>query len=245
MKNFSRLLKESGHRSSKPSRFQWTSGFVLSAGGILGWAGFNAFFDIFNKSHLLDLRDPLLGIPFRFLLPLVGFVELLVAFLCLFTDRQRLSTQLVVWLVVSFIVYRIGLWTMGWPHPWVFVGRLTDALNVSPFLADGILLVVGIYLLIGGTATFSLVRWGTQAANFKKMSCPSCGAHIRFPLGNIGQQIRCPNCDSNITLREAGEVLKMSCFFCKENIEFLAHSLGRKIKCPHCKMEIGLREERV
>ena len=60
-----------------------------------------------------------------------------------------------------------------------------------------------------------------------KMSCSSCGGHIKFAVQNLGQRIACPHCQTAITLRQP-ENLKMSCFFCKGHIEFPSHALGQK-----------------
>jgi hypothetical protein len=219
--------------------------FILSAGGILGLAGASQVLDTVHGSQVLEVQDPVFGVPFRYVVLSVGAVELLVASLCLFTKRQGLSLALVCWLALDWVAYRVGLWTMGWPHPWVYVADLTDWLRVSPFLADSILLATALYLLIG-SALLLLLPAGKLAAlperaDCFKMSCPACGVHIQFATHDVGQKIPCPHCQATVTLRKP-DLLKTVCFFCKEHIEFPPHAIGTKIPCPHCKMDITLKE---
>lgn len=149
---------------------------------------------------------------------------------------------LVAWLAANLAIYRIGLWTMGWHHPYAWVAGLIAGLNISPRIADLIIGAISAYLLTGSITMLWLKRRTVQEAKFLKMSCPTCGGHIQFAAQNHGQTISCPHCRKETTLRKS-ENLKMSCFFCKEHIEFPVHALGQKISCPHCKMEITLKEQ--
>jgi hypothetical protein len=146
-----------------------------------------------------------------------------------------------IWLIINLVVYRIGLWTTGWYHPYPLLGNLMEGLNVSALIADGIVAVTSAYLFTGGIVMFWLELNLARTAKFQKMSCPSCGGHIKFAIQNLGQKIPCPHCHKETTLRKP-DLLKMSCFFCKEHIEFPVHAIGQKIACPHCKMDITLKE---
>ena len=96
--------------------------------------------------------------PFRELLLLVGLAELLIAFFCLFTDRRRFSLLAVAWLSTNFLVYRLGLWFIGWHRPCGCMGSLSDMLHLSPRAADNIMKVVLAYLLTGSYAIL-LLEW--------------------------------------------------------------------------------------
>jgi hypothetical protein len=215
--------------------------FVLSAGGILLLGGTVKVLDFFARPQVPDMTDPIFAMPFRQIVLLFGMAELVVACLCLFTNKRTLSLGLLAWLVANLAIYRVGLWTMGWPHPYAWVVGLVNGLDVSPRIADLIIGATSAYLLIGSIAVLWIERRMVKAANFLKMSCPSCGVHIRFAIQNVGQKISCPHCQKETTLRKP-ENLKMSCFFCKEHIEFPAHALGQKISCPHCNRGITLME---
>ena len=90
------------------SRSKW---FLRAAGVALGVTGLAKAFSAFGPARALDLADPLLGIPFRHLMVLVELAELLIAFFCLFTDKQKLSLLAVAWLSTNFLVYS---WCIGW-----------------------------------------------------------------------------------------------------------------------------------
>jgi hypothetical protein len=102
-----------------------------------------------GPARALDVADPLIGIPFRQLLLVVGLVELLIAFFCLFTDRRRFNLLAVAWLSTNFLVYRLGLWLIGWHRPCGCMGTLSDVLHLSPRAADNIMKGVLAFLLLG------------------------------------------------------------------------------------------------
>ena len=215
--------------------------FFLLAGGLLSLDGMINFLEATASPQILNLSDPLLRVSLRYHLFVTGTVELIVAWVCLFTRNQALGGILIVWLVVNFAVYRIGLWAAGWPHPYISVSGLTGLFNLSPKLADAITVTTCLCMLAGSGTALWLMGKVAIAGKFKKMPCPVCGGHIQFDGSNAGQKIPCPHCKTTVTLR-GDENLKMSCFFCKEHIEFPAHAIGTKMACPHCKMDITLKE---
>jgi hypothetical protein len=122
---------------------------LWSAGIVLVTVGAAKAFSAIGPARALDVADPLIGIPFRQLLLLVGLAELLVAFFCLLTDKRRFSLLGVGWISTNFLVYRLGLWFIGWHRPCGCLGNLTDMLHISPHAADNIMKGVLAYLLIG------------------------------------------------------------------------------------------------
>jgi hypothetical protein len=222
------------------SRFNTSRGdmFVLIAGTILAFMGTGQILGGLANVQLLELSDPIFGLPFHSLMLSLGIIELFIAFSCLFTNKRTLSLSLVAWVSANFIVYRIGMWSMGWHRS---CGFLIDPLGLSLTATDVIFSLSSAFLLVGSITTLWLERRTVQMANFLKMSCPSCGVHIRFVIQNLGQIIPCPHCQKETTLRKP-ENIKMSCYFCKEHIEFPAHALGQKIKCPHCNRGITLMD---
>lgn len=207
MKDARLMLKELARKQAMPRPARWWEWFVISAGGILAFAGVNSLLGVIGKTQVLNLPDPLLGIPLRYVLLLFGLLELVAAWLCLFTRKRTLSLGLVAWLVVNFAVYRIGLWTMGWPHPWIFIGGLTNAFNISPFLADAILFQVALYLLAG--SAILLLRPPKEAATtpaapvYFKVHCPTCGGKTAFDAQWVGHTITCPHCGNPLVLNKA------------------------------------------
>ena len=124
----------------------------------MGVTGFAKVSTTLGHARALDIPDPMFGIPFRHLMLVVGLAELFIAFLCLFTDKRQFSVLAVAWLSTNFLVYRLGLWFIGWHKPCGCLGNLTDVLHISPAAADSIMKVVLAYLLVGSYATL-LWRW--------------------------------------------------------------------------------------
>jgi hypothetical protein len=102
------------------------------------------------------MADPITSISFGHLLTVVGGLELVVASICLFAKSQTMKLGLIAWLATNFVVYRCGLWWMGWHRPCSCMGNLTDALHIPPEVADNIMKVVLAYLLVG---SYGLLFW--------------------------------------------------------------------------------------
>jgi len=123
--------------------------FVWSAGVLFVITGLAKAFSATGSARALDVTDPIIGIPFRHLMLAVGLLELFIAFFCPFTDKRQFSLLAVVWLATNFVIYRLGLWWMGWHRPCGCLGNLTDLLRISPRAADNIMKSVLAYLLVG------------------------------------------------------------------------------------------------
>ena len=130
--------------------------FVWSAGVLFVITGLAKAFSATGSARALDVTDPIIGIPFRHLMLAVGLLELFIAFFCPFTDKRQFSLLAVVWLATNFVIYRLGLWWMGWHRPCGCLGNLTDLLGISPHTADTIMKGVLAYLLIG---SYGLLLW--------------------------------------------------------------------------------------
>jgi hypothetical protein len=107
-------------------------------------------------SKFLAVIDPITGIKFGQLMLVVGVAEIVIAAICFFNKRQTLTLGLVAWMSTTFVVYRLGLWSMDWKKPCSWLGNLTDALHISPQTADNIMKVLLAYLLIG---SYGLLIW--------------------------------------------------------------------------------------
>lgn len=132
--------------------------FFWSAGLLLAITGLAKAFSAIGPARALDTADPLIGIPFRQLLLLVGLAELLIAFFCLFADKRRFSLLLVAWISTNFLVSRLGLWFIGWHHPCGCMGNLAGVLHLSDQAADNIMKCVLAFLLLGSYLLL-LAQW--------------------------------------------------------------------------------------
>jgi hypothetical protein len=145
--NPSATTKHSPQRRLCPA--EWGRWFMLSAGGILMFGGITKLLNVIEKTQQLDISSPIVLISFRQLLLCIGIVELIVACLCLFTNKRALSLVLITWLVTIYGIYRVSLWTMGWYHPYPLLANLMETLNISPFMADGLAAAGSAFLFIG------------------------------------------------------------------------------------------------
>lgn len=124
--------------------------FCLSAALILLLTGLAKVLSTLGISRMLDVADPVFGLKFRHLFMVAGLLELGAAFLILLTDlRHRLELLLIAWLSTNFVIYRAGLWLMDWHQPCNCLGTLTDALRISPTMADHIMKRLLAYLVLG------------------------------------------------------------------------------------------------
>lgn len=123
--------------------------FCLVAGMIFVFTGVAKIWSGFGHARILGNLDPVMGLSFGHLLVVVGALELAVAGCC-FLDRSHTFAPIIVaWLATTLLAYRIDLWHIGWHRPCSCLGNLTDAVHLSPQVADNIMKGVLAYLLIG------------------------------------------------------------------------------------------------
>jgi hypothetical protein len=222
-------------------RTKWIRWFLWSAGFILLTAALDRFLIASGTARGLSMAEPVLGIPLRYGILLVGVLELAVGLICLFGKRPSLQLGWLIWLSFDFFVYRAALFFLHSDPQTSCLGDPTDPLHLSRTILAPILPFLPFYLLCGGCAAAVWIWRTGRESRYLKMSCPSCGVHIKFLVKRLGEKTACPQCRAAITLRRP-ENLKMSCFFCQGHIEFPAHAIGNKLQCPHCKKDITLKE---
>lgn len=149
--------------------------FLKMAGSVLALTGLAKALSAVGPARALETADPLFGMPFRELLLVVGLVELFIAFFCLFTDRRRFSLLAVAWISTNFLVYRAGLWFIGWHRPCSCMGSLTDMVHISPRLADNIMKAVLACLLVG---SYAILLWEWRRGRGAKPVPLACAAPV-------------------------------------------------------------------
>ena len=144
--------------------------FILGSGAILAITGIAKVWSGLGNSKFLAVVDPIIGIKFGQLMLAVGLAEMVIALVCLFSKRQTVALGLVAWISTGFVAYRFGLWWIGWHRPCNCLGNLTDALHISPQLADNIMKVVLAYLLIG---SYGILIWQWRQGRAQKFDPPN------------------------------------------------------------------------
>lgn len=138
--------------------FLITSGLLLlatAAGKVVSALG--------HKSILWE-TDPILGLQFRHVLWIVGLCEMFIGVVTIFGRWTNVQLGLLALLATNFMVYRFGLWWIGWKKPCSCMGNLSDALHIKPESADNIMMIVLAYLLIG---SYGLLIWQWNVSKSK------------------------------------------------------------------------------
>jgi len=132
--------------------------FVYSSGALLLATALAKIVSAFGTAQALQTADPIFAIQFRFLFLVVGAIELMAGLFCLMGKRLGLRLLLIAWLATSFVIYRLGLLWLGYHKPCGCLGTFTDALHISPQVADLALKIVLAYFLIGSYSS-SIWLW--------------------------------------------------------------------------------------
>jgi hypothetical protein len=109
-----------------------------------------------GNAPILQIRDPIVGLRFGHLMIAAATLELAVAICCFLSKNLTLPLIFIAWIGTSFLIYRVGLHSIGWQSPCSCLGNLTDAIHVSSQLADNIMKGILAYLLIG---SYAILFW--------------------------------------------------------------------------------------
>jgi hypothetical protein len=121
-------------------------------------------FALSGSAPLLAVEDPVLGVRFSILLFASAVLEVVVGAICL---RRPVVDGLsaILWLSSIILSYRVCLWWAGWTKPCGCLGNVTDALHISPLLADNLMKGLLSFMFIGSLSLLVLNRRerGTKA----------------------------------------------------------------------------------
>ena len=127
---------------------------VISAGAILALTGLAKLWSALGTAKVLVVADPLLGISYKHLLAGVAVMEIVAATICFFGRSREWTVALVAYLRTGFMLYRPGLWWIGWKQPRGCMGSLTGALQIKPKTVDNVALILLFYML---TTSYALL----------------------------------------------------------------------------------------
>lgn len=132
------------------------STLLWSMGGLLLITSGAKIISALGNAPALLNSDPILLVSFRTEFFIVGVIELLVGSVCLTHNDVRFRAWLVAWLSTAFVVYRTGLWAIGWRKPCACLGNLAGALGIPAHAADTAMKIILIYLLI---SSYMILIW--------------------------------------------------------------------------------------
>jgi hypothetical protein len=95
-------------------------------------------------AEVLKQVDPFFGMQFGHLMLVVGILELAIVANWFFSSSERFGLLPVAWLTTCLVIYRLGLWQIGWHGQCHCLGNFTDSIHVSPQVADNIMKGVGL-----------------------------------------------------------------------------------------------------
>ena len=227
---------------SNIASIQWV---MNVAGALLLGTALAAGIGYFADAYSTPALDPVLQWPARWVFSVFLTLCALSALVCLLMESIKLKAGLLFWLTCNVAIYYLGCrWTLGstdkisgWLTP------LESAFHLPVVYIFWLVVALWLYLLLAilFTLLWPWLHRRLGLAEYLKMSCPTCGGHVKFSTSNLGRKIPCPHCETIIKLCRPDN-LKMSCFFCAGHIEFPSHAIGEKMPCPHCKMDITLKE---
>ena len=133
-------------------RLGWHNPFLRAAALIFAiTAAVKLLGGALGAEGLLRENDPLFGLRFVSLIQIAAVLELGVALVCLLRPVIE-GLVAVAWLSADVLAYRIGLWWTGWQKPCACLGNLTDALHISPQVADNVMKGLLAFMLIGSVS---------------------------------------------------------------------------------------------
>ena len=123
--------------------------FLYSGGLVFIITGAAKLWTAFSKLKILMFPDPLFSIKFGSLLLIVGIIEVVLGVVCFARKRSMVVMMAIAYFATNLLIYRIGVWGVGWKKPCSCLGNLSDALHISPQTADSMMKIILAYLLIG------------------------------------------------------------------------------------------------
>lgn len=121
----------------------------MSAAVLLSLTALIKVISALGSAPILEVREPILYLKYRYVLVSVAVVELGVVFMCCSRLNVLLKVCAVAWLATMFVLYRIGLLWVGYDYPCRCLGNVLDGLGLSASAGDWVAKMILAYLLCG------------------------------------------------------------------------------------------------
>jgi len=138
---------------------------LLITGASKVWSGF-------GTSKALTAEEPVTGLTFRYLFFATGAVEIVVGSVSCFGRHLKFSARAIAWLATNFLIYRIYIAWQGYIGPCSCLGSLTEAIHMSPALADTIMKWVLGFLVVSSYATVFWLWWEGKRSSDNSFALP-------------------------------------------------------------------------
>ena len=130
--------------------------FIISAVIILLLTSVSKLASVGSASAVLDERNPVVDLlTNRQLLGLAGCVELLVAGMVMIMKDPLLRQSFVLWIASVFLVYRMGLWHLGYGSTCFCLGVASQWVPLSMYSQDIMMRGLLAYLLVGSVLSLA------------------------------------------------------------------------------------------
>jgi uncharacterized membrane protein YphA (DoxX/SURF4 family) len=124
--------------------------YLLSAGAILLFSGCAKLLTVLQRDRILEINDPLFGIPFHRLFSIAGIAELVVGLIVLISRvNSTMRAGVVLWTATVILIYRLSLKALDYKSPCACLGTFSDVIGISPDSADILMKLLLSYLIIG------------------------------------------------------------------------------------------------
>jgi len=130
----------------------WSNRFIISASIILILTGFAKLFSAYGHAKIILAPNAIIPhFQNRHIFILAGLLEIGIGLLCFSTERAKLSKLVTLnVLTLCFLVYRFGLWWVGFNGACPCMGNAAAWLHLSPEVANNIMKSVLLYLQVFG-----------------------------------------------------------------------------------------------
>ena len=142
--------------------------FIKVSGYLLVITAAAKLISSYGSAGVLKHADPIFQVSFRFVFQATAIVELVVASICLWGKIARFQSGVIAIISSNFLLYRFGLYWMGFHNLCPCLGNLDDMLPISPQAIDIAMKIILAFLLIGSySALFWLWRDHERPASTK------------------------------------------------------------------------------
>ncbi len=136
--------------------------FLSTAASILIITGLIKVLSLFGSAGMLAVKDPVFGISFGILMPLVGVTEIAVGTLVLFCRNGLVASVLILWMSIEFVAYRFFSAELRPGSYCPCLGSLGEYLGLSQAQATHAALRFCIFLLILGLLALAVCDYAKK-----------------------------------------------------------------------------------